>query len=310
MNNISKKNSRTLLAISYLRSEPLLVIVMILLLVMVFSASCGPAGKESGEGSKEEPRTSSEEQPPESNNYQGLRFETTRLEFSRVEGSFPRLVCLGDSVTFGWNIAYEKSFPYLLEKKLSEQYPGVLVINSGTGGQTVVDGLDRLDSDVFYFSPQAVIINFGLNDAFIITEEENNSESDEPLIDEYKDTDLKNNIDLDTFASTYRQLIEGVLEKGLEILIMGTNPVMTELVWENKDIARKQEESYRLYNQAVRDIAEDHGLIFVDIREGFMAQGELDKLIQPDGVHPNETGLALISEILSITLGSVDLAGK
>ena len=184
------------------------------------------------------------------------------------------------------------------------------MINSGTGGQTVVDGLDRLDSDVFYFNPQAVIINFGLNDAFIITEEENNSESDEPLIDEYKDTDLKNNIDLDTFASTYRQLIEGVLEKGLEILIMGTNPVMTELVWENKDIARKQEESYRLYNQAARDIAEDHGLIFVDIREGFMAQGELDKLIQPDGVHPNETGLALISEILSITLGSVDLAGK
>ena len=93
-----------------------MVIVMILLLVMVFSISCCPAGKESGEGPKEEPRTSSEEQPPESNNYQGLRFETTRLEFSRVEGSFPRLVCLGDSVTFGWNIAYEKSFPYLLEK--------------------------------------------------------------------------------------------------------------------------------------------------------------------------------------------------
>ena len=297
-----KKKSRALLAVLHSRQGPLLVIAMILLLVMVFSASCSLAGKESGEEPKEGPRASGEEQPPESNNYQGLRFETTRLEFSRIGSSFPRLVCLGDSVTFGWNIAYEKSFPYLLEKKLKEQYPEVMVVNSGIGGQTVVDGLDRLDSDVFYFSPQAVIINFGLNDAFIIT--------DKTLIDEGKDTDLKNNIDLDTFTGTYRQLIEGISEKGLEILIMGTNPVMAELLWENRDIARKQEESYRLYNQAARDIAEDYGLIFVDIWEGFMAGGELDTLIQPDGVHPCEAGLVLISEILSAALESVDLAGK
>ncbi len=297
MNSIYKKKSRALLAISHLRPGSLLEIIMILFLVIVFSISCGPAGKESGEGPKEEPRASSEEQPPESNNYQGLRFETTRLEFSRVEGSFPRLVCLGDSVTFGWNLTYEKSFPYLLEKRLREQYPDIMVVNSGTGGQTVVDGMDRLDSDVLYFSPQAVIINFGLNDAFIVTAED-------------EDTDLKNNIDLDTFAGTYRQLIEEISEKGLEILIMGTNPVMTELVWENRDIARKQEESYRLYNQAARDIAEDYGLIFIDIWEGFIAGGELDTFIQPDGVHPSETGLVLISEILSMSLGSVDLAGK
>lgn len=285
------------MAVLHSRPGPLLVIAMILLLVMVFSFSCVPAGEESGEGLEEKSQPDGEEQPSDSNNYQGLRLETTKLEFSRVSSSFPRLVCLGDSVIFGWNIVYEKSFPYLLEKRLKEQYPGVMVINSGIGGQTVVDGLNRLDSDVFYFSPQAVIINFGLNDAFIIIEED-------------EDTDLKNNIDLDTFTGTYRQLIEGISEKGLEILIMGINPVMTEVLWENKDIARKQEESYRLYNQAVRDIAEDYDLIFVDIWEGFIAGGELDTFIQPDGVHPSETGLVLISEILSIALESVDLAGK
>ena len=48
----------------------------------------------------------------------------------------------------------------------------------------------------------------------------------------------------------------------------------------------------------------------VDIWEGFIAGGELDTFIQPDGVHPSETGLVLISEILSIALESVDLAGK
>ncbi len=41
-----------------------------------------------------------------------------------------------------------------------------------------------------------------------------------------------------------------------------------------------------------------------------MARGELDTLIQPDGVHPSEKGLALISEILALALESIDLAGK
>ena len=136
------------------------------------------------------------------------------------------------------------------------------------------------------------------------------SESDEVLIDEDKEADFKNNIDLETFKETYERLIKEVSEKGLEILIMGTTPVMTELVCEDKDIALKQEESYILYNQASKEIAEKHGLIFVDIQESFIDRDELDTLIQPDGVHPGETGLDFILEILSTVIGSVDLAAK
>jgi len=319
MNIISKKIYKALSAILHLRSSSLLVIAMILLLVMVSSSSCTSVSKKSGGQS----RTSTEEQAPESNNYQGLRFETTILAPSRVSSSFPRLVCLGDSVTFGWNITYERSYPYLLEERLREQYPEVMVVNSGIGGQTVIDGLERLDSGVFYYDPQIVIINFGLNDGFIIIEEDlqgqdnsapdqnegegGNIESDKSLIDE--DTFL-NNVDLDIFASTYRQLIKELSEKGLEVLVMGPNPVITELWWENKDIALKQEESYKLYNQAARYIAKDHGFIFVDLREAFTAGDRLDALLQLDGVHPSEAGLILISEILSITLGSMDLVIK
>ncbi len=323
MNSFFKKIYKALSAILHLMPSPLLIAAMILLIVMLSSSSCVPAGKKSIMEPGGQSLTSSEELAPESNNYQGLRFETARLSSSRVSGSFPRLVCLGDSVTFGWNISYERSFPYLLEERLKKHYPEVMVINSGIGGQTVIDGLDRLDSDVSYYGPQVVIINFGLNDAFIIIEEdlqgqnnstpdqtegeEGNFESDGSLMDE--DIYL-NNVGLDTFASIYRQLIGKLSEKGLDILIMGANPVMTELLWENNDIALKQEESYRLYNQAAKNIAEDHGLVFVDLREVFMAGGQLDTLIQPDGVHPNEIGLALISDKLSIVMESVDLAVK
>ena len=298
--------------------------VIMLLVVAVFSVSCDSTGKEVDNGYKNEPPIDSEEIPPESNNYQGLRFETARLESSIIEESFPRLVCLGDSVTFGWNIPYEKSYPFLLGKKLREQYPEALVINSGIGGQTVVDGPDRLESDVLYYNPQLVIINFGLNDAFIIIEKDSQEqvkstssqterevdsfEPDGSLIDE--ETDLKNNVDLDTFIDTYGQLVSEILEKDIEIIIMSTNPAMTELLWENEYIAQKQEESYMLYNQTARGIAYDYGLIFVDIWEGFINEGELDTLIQPDGLHPNEAGLILISEILSTSLESLDLTER
>ncbi len=293
-----------------------MIVAMILLIVMVLCSSCAHACKKSILEPGGQSRTSTEERAPESNNYQGLRFETTMLDSSKISSSFPRLVCLGDSVTFGWNIVYERSYPYLLEEGLREQYPEVMVVNSGIGGQTVIDGLDRLDSDVFYYGPQIVVVNFGLNDGFIIIEDDlqdqnggegGNIESDDSLIDE--DTFL-NNIGLDIFTSTYKQLIGKLSEMGLEVLVMGTNPVMTELWWENKDIALKQEESYRLYNQAAMHIAEDHGFIFIDLREAFMAGDQLDALLQPDGVHPGEAGFALISEILSITLGSMDLSVK
>ncbi len=51
-------------------------------------------------------------------------------------------------------------------------------------------------------------------------------------------------------------------------------------------------------------------LIFVDIWESFMDGGQLDIQIQPDGLHPGEAGLILISEILYKSLESIDLSGK
>lgn len=316
MNNIFKKTYRFLSGVLYLKPSFLLIAAVLLLIVLILSSSCVPASKKPAIEPGGQSWTSTEEHAPESNNYQGLRFETTILESSRISSSFPRLVCLGNSVTFGWNMAYKKSYPYLLEERLMEQYPEVMVVNSGIGGQTVLDGLDRLDSDVFYYDPQIVVVSFGLNDGFIIIEEDlqgqnegegRNIESNDSLIDE--DIFL-NNVGLDTFTSTYRQLIGELSERGLEILIMSTNPVITKLLWENNDISSKQKESYRLYNQTAMHIAEDHGFIFIDLREAFMAKDQLDVFLQPDGVHPSEAGLTLISEILSITLLSMDLAVK
>jgi lysophospholipase L1-like esterase len=237
---------------------------------------------------------------PKANKYQGLRKETINLEYTKISGKFPRLVCLGDSVTFGWNVNYEKSYPFLLEKNLKKDYRDIIVVNSGIGGDTIQDGYFRLESDVSYFDPHMVIISFGLNDGYITKKESIEQENENDA-----ETLQTNILDSVMFDSLYRKAVEKLLEDKIDVVVMSTNPVIPELIWRDKETAQKQEEDYILYNDRVKAIAQDYSLIFIDIWEAFISEDKLENLLQPDGLHPNESGLGLISESVFNALKSV-----
>lgn len=76
----------------------------------------------------------------------------------------------GDSNTRGWgngSIQYREAFPSRLIEALHERYPGCAFngINSGVAGDTLTEALERLERDVLRYTPDLVIICFGLNDA-------------------------------------------------------------------------------------------------------------------------------------------------
>lgn len=90
------------------------------------------------------------------------------------------IVCIGDSVTQGCFDCYidkenkietyfnpEASYPSLLKKKLNMIFPDmrINVINSGISGDKAERGVQRFDNDVLKYSPDLVIIAYGLNDA-------------------------------------------------------------------------------------------------------------------------------------------------
>jgi lysophospholipase L1-like esterase len=97
----------------------------------------------------------------------GLRPETEAL----LQGSpEPRrtLVVLGDSIVYGWGVAYSQSYPALLEGLLNRGHGETRpwrVVNAGVPGDTVMMGCLRYALDVRPFRPQVVLIAFGLNDA-------------------------------------------------------------------------------------------------------------------------------------------------
>jgi len=81
-----------------------------------------------------------------------------------------RIVCLGDSRTFGvwanWGFQYDNDYPAALERYLRGE-PGrkrVEVINAGVLGYTSANGLAQLETQVLQLYPDIVTVAFGFND--------------------------------------------------------------------------------------------------------------------------------------------------
>ena len=74
------------------------------------------------------------------------------------------IVAFGDSLTAGYNLPPDKSFPAQLEKSLRSEGYNVTILNAGVSGDTTAAGLARFDWAV----PQNVagaILELGANDA-------------------------------------------------------------------------------------------------------------------------------------------------
>jgi lysophospholipase L1-like esterase len=97
-----------------------------------------------------------------------LRAETRTITWKDVQGKY-RIICLGDSITYGESLPSGKDYPSVLASLLRQRHPALdtVVINSGIGGNTSVQGVARLKRDALWYRPHVVIASFGLNDGNI-----------------------------------------------------------------------------------------------------------------------------------------------
>jgi lysophospholipase L1-like esterase len=71
-----------------------------------------------------------------------------------------KLVCCGDSITYGQNVRASEAWPAVLERLTGHD-----VRNAGVCGDTTRLGLERFPRDVQIHKPDVVVIQFGHNDA-------------------------------------------------------------------------------------------------------------------------------------------------
>ncbi len=164
---------------------------------------------------------------------------------------------LGDSLTAGHGVRAGDSFPSQLQAALGRRGFAVRVLNGGVSGDTTAGGRARLGW-ALKDKPDAVIVELGGNDAL-------------------------RGIDPD---STHRNLdaILGRLGRaGIPALLAG---------WKSP---RNLGPAYvQAFDAVFPDLARKHGVLFYPfILEGVALRPELN---QPDGIHPNERGVAKMVE--------------
>jgi lysophospholipase L1-like esterase len=230
-------------------------------------------------------------------NYPGLRIETRGIRFEDISNNYPRIVCFGDSVTFGWNVRYDFSYPYLLEKNLAGKYPGIKVINCGVGGDTIKEALARIDKDVLSYKPHIVIINFGLNDGMLQKQTRNIEPTAESMYYKKDSFYFLPQVNIPDFDAGYRQIINLLKDNNTGILVLGISPVTDDFpAAQDTDFREKQKDVYLVYNERIRKIASENMLDLLNIWEIFNSKGVPDKYIQSDGIHPDAAGQELISK--------------
>jgi acyl-CoA thioesterase I len=169
----------------------------------------------------------------------------------------PVIVAFGDSLTAGLGLPQHEAFPAQLETALKARGTETRVVNAGASGDTAAAGLARLD---WAMPPDAsaVIIELGANDAL-------------------------QGLPPEGTKAALAKIIERVQAKGLPILLAGM------------EAPRNMGSDYvDAFRAIYPELAERYHVILYSF---FLEGAALNVgLMQPDGMHPNAKGVAVLVE--------------
>lgn len=122
--------------------------------------------------------------------FQGKRVKTNELGLRNPAIAAPissalRVVCMGESLTFGWGVNEEEAYPRVLEKILQEHAPSdrrIEVINAGQVGYSSYQGLQFFEKVIAPLAPDVVTIPFVVNDVDLFRFFRNDGRSDREVL--------------------------------------------------------------------------------------------------------------------------------
>lgn len=96
-------------------------------------------------------------------NASALSFATSGHSSAQERNARPIIACFGDSLTAGYGVEADQSYPSILQRDLDAAGYHYRVVNLGISGETTKDGLARVDR-VLALHPAIVVVEFGGND--------------------------------------------------------------------------------------------------------------------------------------------------
>lgn len=167
------------------------------------------------------------------------------------------ITAYGDSLTAGYNLPIEQSYPSLLEKKLQEEGYNYRVVNAGVSGDTSSAALSRIDW-VLQSKPQIVILTLGANDAF-------------------------RGIDPNITKENLSKIIETLQAENITILLGG--------MYAPRNLGTTY---YQEFDAIYQELAQKYNIELIPFfLEGVVLKQEYNL---EDGIHPNEEGYKIVVE--------------
>jgi lysophospholipase L1-like esterase len=214
------------------------------------------------------------ERPPAKTELGAARLPKTRQKL--LAGEKVRIVAFGDSITAGG----DASEPGLIfwqrwADALRRKYPHATIeaTNGATGGDTTVQGLQRLQEKVLRQKPDLVLIGFGMND--------HNREG--------------YGVPLDAFAENLRTMIDRIrAATGAEVILFSAFPPNPKWHFGSHNMAA--------YADTAEKVAGEKHCAFADVYRFWMTFAERKKpedLLANNINHPNDFGHWLYFEALA-----------
>ena len=170
-----------------------------------------------------------------------------------------RILALGDSLTAGYGLAAEAAFPARLEQALRAEGRDVRVINAGVSGDTTAGGLARLDWSLAD-KPDFAIVELGANDGL-------------------------------------RGLPPALMQSNLDEIIVRAKKSSAKIVLLGMRIPPNYGKRFNdLFEAVFPALAARHHAAYVPfLLEGV---GGNAKLMQPDGLHPNDEAQPVLMRLV------------
>ena len=121
----------------------------------------------------------------------GHRFFFSQPVIRNSSPSGENIICFGDSLTFGTGAGKDMDYPSQLSEMIGQP-----VINAGVSGDTTDSARQRLERDVLFKAPDAVLITLGGND-------------------------LKNGVAKDRAFENLRIIVNSIQNTGAQVIIGG-----------------------------------------------------------------------------------------
>ncbi|MFP8879484.1 MAG: arylesterase [Myxococcota bacterium] len=182
------------------------------------------------------------------------------------------IVCLGDSLTEGFGVLPEQSYPALLEARLRQLGHDVRVVNAGISGSTSASGVSRLEWQL-RAKPDIVILGLGGNDGL-------------------------RGLALNRTRKNLSRTIALAQSKGVQVILAGMK------IPPNYGLDYTRE-----FEQIFRALAKEHQVPLIPfLLEGVAAKSELNI---GDGIHPNPEGYVLVVDnVLPLVLSVLGQPGN